>query len=306
MKKNILLIALASERYYRNPLLPGCKQFFCGPDATIQLNNKSTSVLRIEINKITGGELMQRLRGNGFVPDITFIKADATCRNLLRGIKDIPGKKVLLMGDTHHMESQYKRCSHMLTENHRLNPSEHDRHHLKLFSDSGLNKIIWLPCFTMNPHRLEPKTKTDQQAVFVGSLSSHHQYRRYVLEKITASNVRTVIASAPQKKAAELYNKHSVSINVSLNGDLNFRIMEVLAAGGCLVTDRLGPDSGLKHLLKEGVHYMAYSTPEEAAEKISWLQENPTERFKMAQAGHSHFWETFSPKQQVEALLKVE
>ena len=95
MKKNILLIALASERYYRNPLLPGCKQFFCGPDATIQLNNKSTSVLRIEINKITGGELMQRLRGNGFVPDITFIKADATCRNLLRGIKDIPGKSTL-------------------------------------------------------------------------------------------------------------------------------------------------------------------------------------------------------------------
>ena len=210
------------------------------------------------------------------------------------------------MGDTHHMNKPIqKMLSYAHNETWDLISSEHDRHHLGLFRKSGLRNLIWLPCFTMNPHDLAPKSEVKNEAIFVGSLSRHHRYRRHVLERIGANKVKVCIASAPQETAAKLYNNHSVSLNVSLNGDLNFRIMEVLAAGGCLVTDRLGPDSGLHELLREGDHYLGYSTPEEAAEKIRWLQENPSERNSIAMAGYSHFWQTFSPKQQSSALISA-
>ena len=305
MNKNILLIALAPKDLYRNPLIPGCKQFFCGPDAACEGNNKNTEALKLDLNSMTGSELMNHLNIYGFRPELTFVKADATCRNHLRGIDKLPGKKILLMGDTHHMNKPIqKMLSYAHNETWDLISSEHDRHHLGLFRKSGLRNLIWLPCFTMNPHDLAPKSEVKNEAIFVGSLSRHHRYRRHVLERIGANKVKVCIASAPQETAAKLYNNHSVSLNVSLNGDLNFRIMEVLAAGGCLVTDRLGPDSGLHELLREGDHYLGY-TPEEAAEKIRWLQENPSDRNSIAMAGYSHFWQTFSPKQQSSALISA-
>ena len=79
--------------------------------------------------------------------------------------------------------------------------------------------------------------------------------------------------------------------------------MEVLAAGGCLLTDRLGPDSGLDLLLTEGVHYLAYSSAAEAADKIHWLQGHPEERLAIARSGFDRFWTNFAPEVQGKALL---
>ena len=105
--------------------------------------------------------------------------------------------------------------------------SEHDRHHLPIFIQSGIRKLIWLPCFTMNPYRHEPKIETDMRPVFVGSLSPHHKYRTYLLNELRIRGIEINITTAPQNHAALLYNTHRVSINISLNGDLNFRIMEI-------------------------------------------------------------------------------
>jgi glycosyltransferase involved in cell wall biosynthesis len=155
----------------------------------------------------------------------------------------------------------------------------------------------------MNPQRLTPQPALDLRAVFVGSLSSHHQQRQRLLDQLQAQGIDLYITRAPQVQAAQLYNRHAISLNVSLNGDLNFRIMEVLAAGGCLLTDRLGPDSGLNLLLEENVHYLAYSSAAEAAEKIHWLKRHPEQRLAIAQAGHQRFWNHFSPEIQAQALL---
>ena len=81
--------------------------------------------------------------------------------------------------------------------------------------------------------------------------------------------------------------------------------METLAAGGCLLTDRLGPDSGLNTLLTEGVHYIGYSTAKEAASHIDRLLKSPDERMAVAQAGYQRFWSCFSPAVQGDILLEA-
>lgn len=300
MSLKVLLIALAPEYFYRSPLLDHSDQMFLGPDV-VHSGSRSIS---LSLNSCNCASLLPLLERYNFPPDITFAKADATLRNHITGIQALPGKKLLLMGDTHHLHRPLaSMLNYALQEPWDLISSEHDRHHLPLFAQAGLRQLIWLPCFTMNPHRLQPQSALDARPVFVGSLSPHHQQRQRLLAQLQGQGVDLLVTTASQAHAAQLYNRHAISLNVSLNADLNFRIMEVLAAGGCLLTDRLGPDSGLDLLLTEGEHYLAYSTAAEAAEQIRWLQAHPERRLAIAQAGFAHFWGTFSPEQQSQALL---
>jgi hypothetical protein len=47
-----------------------------------------------------------------------------------------------------------------------------------------------------------------------------------------------------REATADVYAESLACFNASLNGDLNFRVFEVLSAGGCLLTDRLAPEAG--------------------------------------------------------------
>ncbi len=303
--KRVLLLALAPEDFYRCPLIPGSNQLFIGPDVNSEKRSPQFPVMRLQPEWLNGFELAKVLQQIPWEPDITFVKADASCRNHLKAIKALPGIKILLMGDTHHLKEPLQTMlSYANNEPWDLISSEHDRHHLPLFTKAGLEKLIWLPCFTMNPYRISPQCPVDERPLFVGSLSQHHVQRLKIISQLQSQGINLKITTAEQSIAANLYNKHSVSLNVSLNCDLNFRVMEVLAAGGCLLTDRLGPDSGLDLLLTEGKHYLGYSSSDEAADQIIKLQKNPELRQSIAYAGHNHFWSTFSPEQQSKALIK--
>ena len=300
----VLVLALAPEHYYRTPLLAGTRQLFIGPDVQQENHQGPHLCLRLQPHWLDGRQLAPVLQQLGFSPDLVLVKADASCRNHLRQLQALPGRKVLLMGDTHHLPQPLQTMlGYALAEPWDLISSEHDRHHLSWCAEAGLNQLIWLPCYTINPHRLAPQAPQDPRAVFVGSLSPHHRQRQRLLEALPSHGLNPLITGASQAQAAQLYNRHLVSLNVSLNADLNFRIFEILAAGGCLLTDRLGPDAGLDQLLVEGQHYLAYSTPAEAAAQVQRLQANPGLRQAIASAGHQLYWEQFSPQQQTKALL---
>ena len=306
--KNTVLIAQAPQEFYPRTLLNGSNQLFIGPD--VSRENRSTSpfssALYLDHHLKDGYRLNEKLESLNFKPDIVFIKADATRRVNISNLSKLPGWKILLMGDTHHMKNPLKTMiSYAMSEPFDLISSEHDRHHLSLFREAGLKNLIWLPCFTMNPYKIEPSKSVQNSAVFVGSLSDHHYHRRKLIGQLRDAQIPLHVTAASQKQASLLYNSSAVSLNVSLNADLNFRIMEILAAGGCLLTDRLGLESGLDLLLTEDVHYVAYSSFSEAASKIKWLINEPDTRQAIARAGHEHFWKTFSPSVQSSALLDL-
>jgi hypothetical protein len=301
-----LFIAQAPSEYYRSPLIAGTRNLFIGPDILKETEDFWHSVLKLNNDELDGLALADRLNGLDWNPDITFIKADATGRVNIKNLTAIEGKKILLMGDTHHLKNPIQRMlSYSLGEHWDLITSEHDRHHLPFFSEIGHKNLIWLPCFSMNPYSMKPSNPTDSRPVFVGSLSPHHQHRKRILENLLAAGVQLKITNASQHEASKLYNQHNISINISLNGDFNFRIMEVLAAGGCLLTDRLGPDSGLNQLFTEGVHYLGYNSASEAVHQIKVIIDNPSMRMQIAHAGFNRFWSCCSPEIQSSAVLKA-
>ena len=305
--KKILFIAQAPGFFYRQSLIENAQQFFLGPDVSDVEHHNEYSLNARLTPEMKDGEVLSRFLDNqGFTPEIVFIKADATRRNHISNLRALKGKKILLMGDTHHMVHPLKTMlSYAIQEPWDLVSSEHDRHHLPLFAEAGVRNLIWLPCFTMNPHKHTPCVATDERTVFVGSLSAHHIQRQRIIGQLQKRGVSVHVTTAPQNEAARLYNQHAISLNISLNGDLNFRIMEVLASGGCLLTDRLGPDSGLNELFTEGVHYLAYSSADEAAYWIDFVRRNPAQRQCIAEAGFQRFWSYCSPDLQCQALLSA-
>ena len=92
------------------------------------------------------------------------------------------------------------------------------------------------------------------------------------------------------------YNRYLISVNVSLNSDLNWRFFEVIAAGGFLLTDRLPDSSGINLILQEGVHYEAFSSRDELHQKASFYLQNPQKIEKIAKAGFEAYWQRLSPK----------
>lgn len=304
--KNVILIAQAPEYFYPRTILEGSNQLFIGPDVAARTSNVGQGCPALHFDpSFSDGLLLNRaLEEYGYRPDLIAIKADATRRIHVENLAALPGRKVLLMGDTHHMQRPLQTMlGYALSEPWDIISSEHDRHHLPLFREAGLNNLIWLPCFTMNPYRHEPRNDVERKAIFVGSLSPHHQYRQRLIHELHGKGLPINVTTASQMEAARLYNSCSISLNVSLNADLNFRVMEILAAGGCLLTDRLGPDSGLDLLLKEDVHYVGYSSAQEAADKIRWLLNDKDQRHQIAWAGYERFWSTFSPAIQSRALI---
>jgi hypothetical protein len=97
---------------------------------------------------------------------------------------------------------------------------------------------------------------------------------------------------------AAVYGHSKLVLNASINGDLNMRVFEAMAAGAMLVTNRIG--NGLADLFEEGTHYVGYSSTPEAMDRIAHYLDNNDERQAIAHAGqaavlahhtYDHRWE---------------
>ena len=126
-----------------------------------------------------------------------------------------------------------------------------------------------------------------------GQVSSH---RRYILTKLSEDFPELFDCFLQAEQASMAYNRYLISVNVSLNSDLNWRFFEVIAAGGFLLTDRLPDSSGINLILQEGVHYEAFSSRDELHQKASFYLQNPQKIEKIAKAGFEAYWQRLSPK----------
>ena len=75
----------------------------------------------------------------------------------------------------------------------------------------------------------------------------------------------------PQADSFKAFTLSNISLNISLNGDLNLRNFEILSAKSFLLTDKLSDESGLSLLLENGKDYESYSSIDELIEKLITL-----------------------------------
>lgn len=128
--------------------------------------------------------------------------------------------------------------------------------YVKAFHDAGISQAFRLPC-SADPEIFKPMPiERDRQVVFVGNTGVHP--RRVELLRAISERYDLLHTRAFFQDCAAAFAHGEVVFNCSLNGDLNMRVFEAMAAGALLVTDRLSPETGLESFFRDREHLALY------------------------------------------------
>ncbi|MDD2763132.1 MAG: glycosyltransferase [Opitutaceae bacterium] len=291
----VLLFFLSHQDGYRKPLFSR-HEVFCGPDTDLRVAATRTFALRAPVGSYDVGEILRQVPAEQ-QPEIVIVKADATRRNFPRNLARLKCPKILLVGDTHHLDAPLQALiGYAREELFDFIVFDHTRHHAHWFAKAGLRNLYWLPAvdYGFTPRDLCPAPT--RPLTFVGQVGWHHPYRRAVLEQVRAAGLPLALLRGRLQETADYYADSQVTLNVSLNGDLNLRVFEALSAGGFLLTDELSEQSGLRLLFESGRHLDTWRTPGELIEKIRHYLAHPAEAQRIRAAGQAEIVRAHHPE----------
>lgn len=290
-----LFCCLAPPDYYRRPLFSE-REVFCGPDCPTVETGDGFASLSTPAGEFDLPAVVARLPAQQR-PELIVVKADATRRNLPRGLDRLPGTKVLLVGDTHHFASPLRTLlAYGAMESFDAVVLDHTRQHAHAFLEAGFDRVYWIPAVDYALRRRDIPADASFPLTFVGQVGAFHPWRRHMLDRLVAAGLPLTAMRAPPETAADIYAASQVTLNVSLNGDLNLRVFEALGAGGFLLTDALSPDAGLERCFTPGRHLVTYRSPDELVELARHYLDHPAEAMAIRRAGQAHLLEFHSPQ----------
>ena len=290
-----LLFFLSAKENYRQPLFSS-EEIFCSPDTETRHVAGRISSLKISAGSFDVRDVVRTLPASQ-QPEIVIVKADASGRNLPRNLGSLKCPKILIVGDTHHMQQPVQSLLRYAKEEpFDFVIFDHTRHHAHFFAEAGVQNVHWLPAvdYGFIPHELIKKPS--RPLTFVGQAGRHHPYRCWVLDQVKAAGLPLEVLRGSLAQTADLYADSQITLNVSLNGDLNLRVFESLAAGGFLLTDELPAHSGLPQLFEAGKHLDTWRTPDELIEKIRYYRAHPAEAQRIRKAGQAELLRAHHPE----------
>ncbi len=300
---NVVYCCDGNREWYRDVLVDG-GELYCSP--------RSPNDPPRTMNRPTGeydlGAYVQSLPAPWSNPELFVLCDDTGGNSIPRNLAALRCPKVLVVGDTHHICAPGRGpigrpIAHAMAERYDLVLGEFNRQHLHFFQEAGIN-AGWLPSFTLSPfEHAAPESKT-HDVTFVGQ-TGRHPFRHHVLEQLTALGVAVGRGSAPRKETALLHAQSRINLNISLNGDLNLRHFEVLAAGGFLLTERLSPESGLSLLLEDRRQMAVFDNAVQLAELIRHYLANPAAAAEIAAAGQAEYMRFHRPAVKVQQMFDV-
>lgn len=219
-------------------------------------------------------------------PDLIVVWSSALRANLPDNLAAFRCPKLLICGDTHHMQRPIGcMLDYARAQSFDAVASVYDRQHLHWFLASGFANCAWLPGITVRHLKLPWQVRRADQVAFVGQTGPMHVWRGMLLQRIAAAGVPLQACQATRGAAAALFAGSLISFNASLNGDLNMRVFEVLSAGGFLLTDLLAPQAGLEVLLRPGQDCETYRDAAELLDKIAFYRRSPGAALRIAEQG---------------------
>ncbi len=302
--RRALLLFLSSQHSYRGPLF-STEEVFCGPDAAQETDDGRIRGLKTEAGAYDVRDVLGRLPAEQ-QPEFVVVKADATARNLPRNLAAVRGPRVLLVGDTHHLGQPIRTLIRYAQEE----PFDyvifdHTRHHARFFAEAGLRNLHWLPAVDYGFEPRELKETPARPLTFVGQAGRFHPYRCWVLQQVQAAGLPLAVLRGRLAETADLYADSAITLNISLNGDLNLRVFEALAAGGFLLTDELAPESGLRRLFVPGRHLDTWRTPGELIEKIRYYGDHPVEARRIRAEGQAELFRHHHPTVKLREFFRL-
>ncbi len=294
-----VLFATGSAATYMAPPVLGDRQVNCGPDWANEVGpdgrvrSLATPCGEYDLHAVAA-KLLSDQR-----PDVVVCLVDASWRNLPRNLTQFDCPRVLLVADTHHLDSPLVGMLRYAS----AEPFDrivllYDRHHAPFFHAAGFQNLHWFPGLTF-PHadhavRAARSARRVGRIAFVGQSGRFHPRRQRLLATLGASGLPFERQALSQRAGLGFYGTSLVGFNASLNGDLNLRVFEILSTGAALLTDRLVPGSGLAHLLADGREMLTYGTQEELVEEATHAVRHVQETREIGAAGARWFDQNFS------------
>lgn len=212
---------------------------------------------------------------------------------------------VLLAGDTHH---HVLPITHLLTywttEAFDYIATAYDRQHLHWFAAAGVQRLAWLPFISACLTSSSWIEKKEIRVAFVGNLNfnSYHYRRLKLIMSLKKLGLPLLIKTRVHNPQL-IFGSSLISFNCSQNGDLNLRNLEVISAGGFLLTDQLSFASGLDELLAPGTYCDTYNSEAELLEKVRYYLDHPQEAIQIARRAYHTFDEKWHPRHRIQNLL---
>ncbi len=279
-----LLFFLAQRDNYRAPLF-SANEVFCSPDAFSESTGGRPTVVQCPLGDFDITDFIRSTPGLA-KPELLIIKIDASLRCCPRNLFKLKCPKVLIVGDTHHMGHPLERViRYALAEPFTHIIMDHTRHHAHFLMEAGLKNVHWIPAVDFSFLPRELRAQPSQPLTFVGQVGRHHPFRRHALDAVRNAGLPLEILRGSNAKAADIYADSQITLNVSLNGDLNLRVFESLGAGGFLLTDRLAPASGLSRIFEDSKHLVTWGSVDELIEKVRYYLAHPDEAAVIRRAG---------------------
>jgi hypothetical protein len=240
-------------------------------------------------------------------PNVLVIYHDLSQETIPIHLATMACPRVLIVGDTHHKGTALRRAiTYAHIEPFDLIIGEFDRQHLHFFVEAGLRQTQWLPCFNITPPEHAPTPHRPYDVRFLGNINPDSAfYRSHVLQTLANAGVAVEVAQGDRLQVARGFSETKVNLNISLNGDLNQRVLEVLAAGGFLLTERLSPESGLTMLFENGRHLVTFDSIEHLKELIARFLRDRASAEAIAQAGNEEFIRRHRPMHKIQELFNM-
>jgi hypothetical protein len=268
-------------------------QVVCGPARPDRSDGSRVVSIRTPLGSYDLAAIIDRLPA-GQRPDLVVVRADATRRNRPGNLAGVKAKRVLLIGDTHHGRAPIAGLiRYAKSEPFDLILLDYTRQHGHFFVEAGLRAVRWLPAFAIDPPPLPEPLGPRRGLTFLGQLREHHRRRRLMVDRLFEAGLEPELFEAAGSAAQGVHASATVAFNCSLNGDLNQRVIEVLAAGGCLLTDRLAPQAGLERLFEPGRHLRLYDGPADLVAQAKELLADPAKAAAIAAAGLARYREAY-------------
>ena len=295
-----VLLATSNPPAYMQPPLLGDEQINCGPDWPDEKTPDGRFVsLATPEKDYDLAAVAARLPADQ-APDLVVCLIDSSWRNHPQNLAAFKCPRVLLVADTHHLNSPIVwMMRYMLSEPFERIVLLYDRHHAAFFHSLGLRNLYWFPGLTF-PHTdaiVRQARQTGPRArriAFVGQAGSSHPRRASLLEALLQRQLPLELQSIRQREALGFYGQSRLAFNCSVNGDLNLRVFETLAAGAALLTDRLAPAAGLDRLLRDDREVIYYSDATELADRAEHYLSHPTKAAALGAAGARWFDKHFN------------
>lgn len=274
-----ILFSTGSPPKYMAPPQLADHQVVCGPHWADVAQDGRVSSLGAPAGQYDLAAVAQRLP-SGQQPEAVVCLVDAGLRNMPRNLKSFKCPKVLLVADTHHLQQPLaKIIRYAKSEPFDRVVLLYDRHHEAFFRAAGIRRLFWFPGLTF-PHgdRAVLSARGERRIptiAFVGQAGNYHPRRARLLGALAGAGLPVDVRSLPQAESLPFYGASACGFNASLNGDLNLRIFEILAAGAVLLTDALSPASGFDTLWQENRDVLVYRSAEDLVEKARTLAAEP-------------------------------